>query len=79
MTDRWLGWGNIKDSGGDLLGTYFFIKLPFYKMVQDYAWARERMVMGQLRFMHICFRNTFTLDWENEKYRFDFIPIYDDE
>lgn len=68
ITRRWLGWGKILRHGRDV-GSYFFIALPVYKMVQDYR--RDEMVMGKLVFWEVL------RDGENEKYRLEYEPIYD--
>ena len=63
---RWLGWGKVL-RGKDVVGTYFFIQLPVYKMVHDLV--RNRMAMGKLTLAQICRkRGDF---WENEQYRVD--------
>lgn len=70
ITQRWLGWGDIL-SGERRIGSYFFVQIPSYKMVND--WSVDRMVWGKLTFAEVLRYDGRT----PAKYIFDYWPIYD--
>jgi hypothetical protein len=71
VTVRWLGWGDIKDNHGELIGSYMFIQLPSYKMVR--CFVSDKYVMGKLTIGKLCRKRNGS--WLPEKYIFEYWPI----
>lgn len=75
LTRRWLGWGDVRDwRTNELIGTYFFIQFPSYKMVLDCV--TDKMVMGKLTFTILCCKKNY-FSWADERYIWQYYPVYD--